>query len=667
MNVTTVFLSSTAKDLHKYREAAYRAIEGLDNWHCVRMEDFGARDAMADDFCCEKVGECDVFVGIVGLCYGSSAQGSDKSYTEQEYEVAVATNRPRLMFVAPENFPLPGSLREPDELWHKQLRFRTRVDQERIRDTFTSPEELAGKVRQAIFNWAQKHQPIAWTDYRGEFVPLLPEPYFPQPYPLQVNFTGYEKERAALTTWLSRDPHPLLTVVGIGGIGKSALSWTWLQEDVLQGGILLDGVLWWSFHEHEASFDSFLSRAIVYVSGSRCDPTSWPTYDKVNALHDALYQQRILLVLDGFEHELQAYAGFGRARGRDDTGVSFVSPRQKADFRACTDPNAGRFLRGLASVYPKTKTLLTSRLLVRDLDELAGAVSMELRGMDPESAIAFLRGQSVEGEAAAIETACKLCGYHPQSLRLLSNLITQDKKEPGQIAVALQPSVFKKLRREVYHDILGALHPEVQKLLSRLAMLPSPTTYEGLAACNFFERGAEFEEALDELMGWGLLLRDASKAHCYGVHPSLQGYAYDRRLEPAIGELWFKSKAEIFWLTTCIARAFAQGHPAPFDKALEDILPRLKNVTLTPNTIRVIGNDAIFSVQALSRYSQPVTLWVRTRVDKALTEETPEKRLFEGLTSVQVSSDTVAKFSTDQAAIVNTTLGGQTSPTSDSE
>lgn len=32
----TAFLSSTAKDLVKYREAAYKAIEGLDNWHCVR-------------------------------------------------------------------------------------------------------------------------------------------------------------------------------------------------------------------------------------------------------------------------------------------------------------------------------------------------------------------------------------------------------------------------------------------------------------------------------------------------------------------------------------------------------------------------------------------------------------------------------------------------------
>ena len=67
----TVFLSSTAKDLHDYREAAYRAISALDGYHCIRMEDFGARDAASDDFCRQKVAECDVFVGILGHCYGS--------------------------------------------------------------------------------------------------------------------------------------------------------------------------------------------------------------------------------------------------------------------------------------------------------------------------------------------------------------------------------------------------------------------------------------------------------------------------------------------------------------------------------------------------------------------------------------------------------------------
>ena len=71
MQIRTVFLSSTARDLQEYREAAYKAIEGLDGYHCVRMEDFGARDQEADEFCAAKVAECDLFVGIVGTYTGA--------------------------------------------------------------------------------------------------------------------------------------------------------------------------------------------------------------------------------------------------------------------------------------------------------------------------------------------------------------------------------------------------------------------------------------------------------------------------------------------------------------------------------------------------------------------------------------------------------------------
>jgi hypothetical protein len=35
-----VFLSSTGRDLREHRQAAYEAIQRLDEFKCVRMEDF---------------------------------------------------------------------------------------------------------------------------------------------------------------------------------------------------------------------------------------------------------------------------------------------------------------------------------------------------------------------------------------------------------------------------------------------------------------------------------------------------------------------------------------------------------------------------------------------------------------------------------------------------
>jgi hypothetical protein len=152
MPVKTVFLSSTTRDLTQYRDAAYKAIEGLDGYHCVRMEDFGARDWAADDFCRAKVAECDLFVGVVGHLYGSCAEGSEQSYTEQEYAAAIAVEVPRLMFIATEDISLPMNLRESDDKWERQQAFRQRVSQALIRDTFSSPEGLARRVVQAVRN-----------------------------------------------------------------------------------------------------------------------------------------------------------------------------------------------------------------------------------------------------------------------------------------------------------------------------------------------------------------------------------------------------------------------------------------------------------------------------------------------------------------------------------
>ena len=82
------FLSSTGKDLAEYRQAVFEAINGLDVWKCVHMEDFGARARPVHDFDAEAVRRCDLFIGILGHCYGTIPRGHKRSYTEQEYDTA---------------------------------------------------------------------------------------------------------------------------------------------------------------------------------------------------------------------------------------------------------------------------------------------------------------------------------------------------------------------------------------------------------------------------------------------------------------------------------------------------------------------------------------------------------------------------------------------------
>ena len=63
------------------------------------------------------------------------------------------------MFVAPDDFSLPPSLREDDEKSRKLQAFRRRVEAERTRDTFHSPDDLAAAVVTALHNWEQEITP----------------------------------------------------------------------------------------------------------------------------------------------------------------------------------------------------------------------------------------------------------------------------------------------------------------------------------------------------------------------------------------------------------------------------------------------------------------------------------------------------------------------------
>lgn len=148
----TVFLSSTSKDLTQAREAANRAIEGLQGYHCVRMEDFGSWDEAPDDFCRSKVAESDLFVCIAGPLYGSRSPAG-QSYTEREFEAALEHKKPCLVFMTADEFPLAANLIESDAQRKCQLAFRRKLSKGRIISRFSTPDHVSVNVVQAIHNW----------------------------------------------------------------------------------------------------------------------------------------------------------------------------------------------------------------------------------------------------------------------------------------------------------------------------------------------------------------------------------------------------------------------------------------------------------------------------------------------------------------------------------
>jgi len=534
-----VFLSSTGRDLKDYRVVAFDAIQGM-GLHCVRMEDFRGAAEKIEHFDDQKVADCELFVIILGHLYGTCPDDSEKSYTELEYDAAVKYQKTCFLFLAPEDFLFPASLIENDDKRTKQRAFRDRAVKGVIRHTFTSPDDLAAQITQAIHDWRNSSEK---SSKAGSFLPLPPQPYFAHPYPLQENFTGRLREREMLTEWLTGGWN-VLSLVAIGGMGKSALTWAWLQRDVL--GLPLpgvaesdagecrvpdaarpEGVLWWSFYEKEASFAAFVREALHYASDGQAELAS--LYDQLRMLTALLMRRRLLLVLDGFERELRAYAGLNAAYQGDDF-------TKDADARGCIDTHAGAFLQWIASAPVRSRVLLTSRLHPSELDGLAGCQHEDLISLDPEDAVHFFHAQGVKGTRAEIQAACAPYGYHPLALRLLAGVIAKDRRSPRDIRVAARHPVSSEMVGKEKHHILQVAYDSMDKpkreLLSRLAAFRSPMSHEALATLNRFQTEAKFDAAVNELIDRGLLFFDRGQAR-YDLHPVVRQHAYDRLTDKA--------------------------------------------------------------------------------------------------------------------------------------
>jgi hypothetical protein len=164
-----VFLSSTYIDLVDHRRAATDAIDRLGQ-QVGRMEVFGARPSEPSEACFSAIEECDLFVGLYAHRYGFVPSGSRESITEAELNHARANGKPSFCFVVDDDHPWPPKLieGEPGKSWLRQLKMR--LDVEVVRETFTTPQDLAYRIAAALGRHlaVSSAQPMGhggtWTD-----------------------------------------------------------------------------------------------------------------------------------------------------------------------------------------------------------------------------------------------------------------------------------------------------------------------------------------------------------------------------------------------------------------------------------------------------------------------------------------------------------------------
>lgn len=580
-----VMISSTTLDLPEYRgqvrDACLRA-----SAHPSMMEQLPALDADAICVSRKMVDEADVYVGIFAHRYGHIPVGHHISITEMEYERAVDLGIPRLIFLMHEDVALRATHVDKGEKGEKLDKLKERLKAERKIAFFKNPEDLRGQVVDSLNELKKRGDSVA-SDGRGQQngetlakslhyvseIPHPPEPYIAHLYTLlQVrSLVGRKDELEMLTDWVTGDPRyadaRIFNVVAIGGMGKSALTWTWFNDIAPQEMSPLTGRLWWSFYESDATFENFVTRALVYVARSTLDDVrkfSFP--EREDQLFRILDQKPFLLVLDGLERLLIAYDRPDAAYLEDKDALEETTTERVAGtlgipasaersfvgrytLRKTADPRAGRFLRRLAQVQA-SRTLISTRLYPADLQAPGGNASPGcfahfLTGLSDQDALDLWRVYGARGSREEMLPIFRTFENHPLLLQLLAYEVADFHEAPGDFdawrraSPNFNPFVLRlaNVQSHVLAFALSGLSAAERRTLRVIAGFRMPASMETireLLVCveededvqkKPFSRLRELDEALTALEDRGLLGWDR-RGNRYDLHPIVRGVVW---------------------------------------------------------------------------------------------------------------------------------------------
>lgn len=526
----TAMISATARDLPDHLKNVQKACLGEDIFP-LWMEHLPTRDANGVKVSMEMVDDADIYIGIYAWRYGWVPEFDNPdeiSITEMEFNRALLRKaegklKEILIFVMHDKHQVNRSdVETGEEACRKLKAFKERASDGRIRAEFTSPDDLRGKVTQALAAFVKRQgdgaaKTPALPSSEDAPIPTAPAFYAEPDYIGSHKFVGRQAELDALSDWANpSDQTNLLLFEAIGGNGKSMLTWEWAKDDdhlyatkVRLEGDAWAGRFWYSFYERGATMDDFCRRALAYMTGRPLEEfKKLKTAQMKDDLIAQLHERPWLLILDGLERVLVAYHRIDAAEVPDEEvnePTDKVLNRDPCDAIHDEDDD---LLRALCACAP-SKILVSSRLTPRALlnqagQAIQGAKRLPLGGLHPLDAEKLLRscGKKVEtdpeisGDSAAIQDYLRQnCDNHPLVIGVLAGLINEPGPNRGNFdawsadpdggaALDLSKHDLTKRRNHILRAAIAALGDPSRQLLSTLALLSESVDYKTLEAFN---------------------------------------------------------------------------------------------------------------------------------------------------------------------------------------
>ncbi len=299
-------------------------------------------------------------------------------------------------------------------------------------------------------------------------------------------FYGREEEVATLTQWVVQERCRVVSVLGLGGIGKSALSVSLMHQVAPH----FEVVLWRSLRDAPAC-EALLEECVQVLAPQPLAELPASLEGRLGLLLGHLRDRRALLVLDNLETLLLEGDGTGRMRA----GYA----------------DSGQLLRQVGGTEHQSCLLLTSREKPGELVPLEGSRmpvrALRLAGLNTDASERLLEERELVGSAHDRAQLIERYAGNPLALKIVAQSIVE--LFGGEIAPFLeQGEVIFGSVRDLLDEQFVRLSAVEQTVLLWLAILREPVSIEELlAVLGASLPRVQVLEAVEALRGRSLLER----------------------------------------------------------------------------------------------------------------------------------------------------------------